>query len=421
MATWLDRQRGNLVLTSPKGTSFYAMWSENVREGTRKVSVWDYPLTDEQTIQDLGTGLFRIPIDFMFEGEQHDLIASDFVTACKEPGVWTLAHPTRGDFEAYLLTFRENLNTSNITGFETEWVSKSDKNDTIPVVERQSKVVSSVAEMDESILEKFQRLLQDTAERKDAIVSKITSGINFAMDKLGTLYSATSEVYQQALEIQSGVVSYLAGSYLDLGGIAASVQSFFQLPALVEKDLSIRVTAYQNLLLSVCDLSIDPEDDTLRIIDPVVIVNSSVTQNLLFTSVLGSMMLAFISGDIVSRRRAYDYIDGLNADVTTILSELDKAQEYLSDENIPGQYFSQDEVYPVVWRSVGDTVRYIADVANSLKVEKRIVMEKPRTTLDVTITEYEDAELLDYFIESNSLTGVEVMLLPPGREVLLYV
>ncbi len=56
---------------------------------------------------------------------------------------------------------------------------------------------------------------------------------------------------------------------------------------------------------------------------------------------------------------------------------------------------------------------------------KRFTLSRPRAPIEITISEYgelgpEDS-YLDLFIASNHLRSDEVILLPAGREVVVYV
>jgi hypothetical protein len=60
-----------------------------------------------------------------------------------------------------------------------------------------------------------------------------------------------------------------------------------------------------------------------------------------------------------------------------------------------------------------------------LKTEKRFTLEKERSPVEITITEYgefgENDENLELFINSNNLKADEIYLLPAGKEIVVYV
>ncbi len=62
MADYRDRLRPDIQLISPEGTIFIALWSGNDRSQDKKVGIFDYPLVDGSTVQDLGVSAAPYPL-----------------------------------------------------------------------------------------------------------------------------------------------------------------------------------------------------------------------------------------------------------------------------------------------------------------------------------------------------------------------
>ena len=64
----------------------------------------------------------------------------------------------------------------------------------------------------------------------------------------------------------------------------------------------------------------------------------------------------------------------------------------------------------------------MVDLAFSLKQEKRIVLDRAFTPIELTAELYGavDAQL-DTLIQSNQLTGSEILEIPKGREIVYYI
>jgi hypothetical protein len=88
--------------------------------------------------------------------------------------------------------------------------------------------------------------------------------------------------------------------------------------------------------------------------------------------------------------------------------------------DIDRQYFANSLNYTAVQNTFSLTIRYLLSQFYNTSSEKRFTLKKDRSPLEITCTEYGDIEKYDLFIESNQLSGDEVLLLKAGREVVIY-
>jgi hypothetical protein len=65
-------------------------------------------------------------------------------------------------------------------------------------------------------------------------------------------------------------------------------------------------------------------------------------------------------------------------------------------------------------------MQYLLSQFFNLATEKRFIIKNRRSPLEVCVTEYGSIDYYDLFIESNELSGDEILLLNPGREVVIY-
>lgn len=67
---------------------------------------------------------------------------------------------------------------------------------------------------------------------------------------------------------------------------------------------------------------------------------------------------------------------------------------------------------------------YLLRSVFDLSVEKRFKLEKRRAPIEITISEYgslgDDDSNFQLFIDSNGLKGNDILILPEGREVVVY-
>lgn len=88
--------------------------------------------------------------------------------------------------------------------------------------------------------------------------------------------------------------------------------------------------------------------------------------------------------------------------------------------NIDKQYFANSQNYTSVVNVYTLTMQYLISQFFNLATEKRFTIKNKRSPLEVTVTEYGSADFYDLFIESNELTADEILILNPGREVVIY-
>jgi hypothetical protein len=78
------------------------------------------------------------------------------------------------------------------------------------------------------------------------------------------------------------------------------------------------------------------------------------------------------------------------------------------------------------WAAASNTIYlcagYLVSIAFTLATERTMVLDRPRTIIDLAGELYGDVshERIDFLIESNDLTGSEIIELPRGHEIVWY-
>jgi archaellum component FlaF (FlaF/FlaG flagellin family) len=93
--------------------------------------------------------------------------------------------------------------------------------------------------------------------------------------------------------------------------------------------------------------------------------------------------------------------------------------------DIDKQYFANSQNYTSLMNTYALTIQYLLSQFFNLATEKRFTIKSKRSPLEITVTEYgsigENESNYQLFIDSNQLTGNEILILQPGREVVIYV
>jgi hypothetical protein len=94
------------------------------------------------------------------------------------------------------------------------------------------------------------------------------------------------------------------------------------------------------------------------------------------------------------------------------------------DAGIGDQYFGARETEDALADLSAEVAQYLLSIIFDLKIERRFILDRDRSPLEIAITEYGkggwDDEYFELFIRSNNLSGVDILILPAGREVVVY-
>ena len=85
-------------------------------------------------------------------------------------------------------------------------------------------------------------------------------------------------------------------------------------------------------------------------------------------------------------------------------------------------FIDTGELYQKLQQSVALVAGYLVQISFSLKQERIIVLDRARTIIDLTAELYGTIDgKLDFLIESNDLTGSEIIEIPKGRKIVYYI
>jgi hypothetical protein len=426
--SWKDRVKETIQFISPEGNTFIALWRGNARSKEKKLGLFDYPKVRGTVVQDLDITSTRYPLTFFFEGENHDVEAERFFTACDERGPWKINHPVKGILSLYLLNVAElvdPIESGNITEFTTEWVESIDPTIVQSVRKLIPKVKNGIFDLNSLSVDQFnERLYLNLASELSAIevaIGKIVTAYN---QTIGAVFSKFSEINSAINAIQRGITDTFQAVIFKPLQLAGQIQELVQLPSLVLTDFQAKFAAYNEFSQQIFGLSPTGTDKEA--------INTALSLELTLSAAIGALAQIGITaiGDaddpiyIQTRPQAFEFADDLSQIFIDITDNLDLAQENVKDNPVDVQYFSQLLSFPAAFRTMLDAIDYISKQAFNLSIEKRFILEKPRAPIEITITEYgelgENDNNFDLFIQSNKLKKNDILVLPAGREVVIY-
>jgi hypothetical protein len=419
--SWDNEVREEIKFTSPYSNFFTALWRRNPRTTEKKLGIFSIPKFDGDIVQDMGIKSTIYPLTIYFEGLFHHFFANRFMKAIKERGQWEVVHPVQGSLILQPIKFQENIDTieENVTEFQTEWIEPAN-------VER----LISPDELASSILSTAQVLIEDSAAllnqlRADAfaVVNATISAFNRVgglMDNTIKELTATDAILSESYEsakaaFNSALANYGIGS--DPDELAETQTNLATIPTEGSINFSDRFSSYETLSENISTLvpSATTEEDFNTIV------------SFEFGATLSLIAVAQITATSVfnSRSEIISAIENLTSILNSTVNAIEAIQDNFSGLRIEQQYYSSTATYTSLINTYTLCFQFLIKQFYNLKVEKRIKLKTQRSPLEITVTEYgslgTDDENYDLFLNSNELTGNEILLLSPGREVVIYV
>ncbi len=418
--SWKDRLRPNLTLISPQGNVFEPLWSGNSRSMEKKLGIFEFPKIKGLKIQDLDVGGVSYPLTFFFEGLNHDQEANRFFKACKERGPWEVNHPVRGGLSLQLVSVSESIEpvtSGNITVIESEWLEPQEIAIVGPMpqvaaqIQAQTIIANNSAanQLDTNILQDTAGFVKRIQTETNKLTQKITAGLK-------TLTEPVAEINSSILAIQRSIQGVITQATVDVLALGGQIQQLIQLPSLASTDIQVRLTTYGAMIADIFTLF--PSDDDLES------KNTISLHEVALSAAITAVAQIVSTGTLETRSQAVETIETTSQLFSDITDALDNVQDLFQAKTIDLQYFSQSDSFADSALITALGIQYLQQALFDLAIERRITLKSPRSPIEITITEYgdlgENDSNFDLFLESNRLQGNDILLLPAGREVVVY-
>lgn len=441
-SNWRDRLQAQITLISPEGQEFNAQWRGSPRTLPKKLGVLRFPKVKGDLVQDLDVQSALYSITFYFEGTNNDTEANAFFAACKERGTWEITHPVHGFLGLQLVSVTELDNpveSGNITEINTEWIEPIDPLTLKTARELKGIIDARADDLNISAAQQFANNLLTASEDLRGAIEATTDGIGRVVDLfLGPLFTTVDALDNTVEAIQRGITDTNNATVLQVQSLAGQIQNLINLPLFANNQLETRLTTYGQLVSGLTD-QLPGGDDSL--LSPTTAddsqINSVATLELAMAAALSSLANIITTtavsprslgpddtGALATRDQAVTAIQNLTDIYNGIVDALDQAMDSFSDNNIDDQYYSFVDSYTDAATLLNLAIEYLLTIAFDLSIERTFIIDRPRTPIEITITEYgtlgENDRNLDLFIRSNNLIGKDILLLPQGREVRVY-
>lgn len=422
--SWENETRTEVKFTSPELNTFYALWRNNERTFEKKLGMFDPPHFQGTIVQDLGVKSTLYPITCYFDGMYHHRDADAFYKALfNEPGQWEVIHPVRGPLILQLVSVRENMDPTgngNYTEFETQWIEPANVERMVSITELLSDALTTIMALADdagTLLEQLRSDIYSAIQAAANIFNKIAG----AMDSLTSGLSATSAIAQDSYQSFRAAFTSAISAYgvddPDSTDVADALVNMALAPLDADTDYGSRQNAYSDMADAVFALA--PESTTTDDYNKCVAIEFGVTLALMATAQIA------VTSEYRSRAEVVAAMDGVTDFFNSVVARIEIIQDMFHDLAIERQYYSQTSTYTTLIQLYTLVFRYLLQQFYNLRTEKRFTLARPRSPIEITVTEYgdlgENDANYDLFLESNHLSGNDILILPAGREVVVYV
>lgn len=413
---WQDRIREAAYTGATSGQRIRFDFEDvkNTREllGT----AYNFADADGTYVQRTGHAGLVAPLRCFFWGDNCDEEAEAFEALLLERGTGKLEHPMYGTLDVLPLgtvTRRDDLKTAanqviiEVAFWETIGII-------YPTVQEDpgASVLSAVETFNTTAAEQFDDSLDLSKfiERAgfQSTYQNILDSARAGLQTVADAQDSVRQVFNNTYDSINAGIDTLIARPLDL---AVQTTVLLQAPARAVTSAAARLRAYRDLaaaVISGAGASIEPGYDARP-------ANAFRVRDLYASAYVTGSVLSVVNNQFETKNEA------LNA-AADVLAQFDQIVAWRDDRFGELGEIDTGEAYQQLQEAVALTAGFLVDLSFSLKQERRLVLDRDRTIIDLVAELYGEVDSqLDFFIQSNGLSGSEVLELPRGREVVYYV
>lgn len=395
--------------TSPGGRRFTFQY-ENVSRSFDKLGAeFTFPDSVGTYVQDLGRSGRKYPLTVFFNGDDYDLEASAFEAALGESGIGVLDHPVHGSVDVVPLgaiTRNDNLKSEGnqasitVTLLETiEFIFPALSTD--PAAE----VSNAIDEYNIAKAQEFEDQLNVSSEiERVTFESRYRSALGTAKSGLDGIANQDTSVFSTFNNINDSILNgldILVGQPLAL---ALQTSIMMQTPALAGTQIGARLDAYRNLL-NVIIANILPQS------------NSFQNDDLFASAYVSGSVVSVVNTQFETKTQAIAAASEISEQMDALTVWRDGNYEALEAIDVGGAYQQLQE-------AVALAAGFLVQISFTLKQERRVVLQRARTIIDLAAQYYPNDQLSDdsinFIISSNNLPGVSYIEVPAGTEFIYF-
>lgn len=411
-----------ILFLSPELNVFKALWKSGDRSGSKKLGIFDPPKFKGSIVQDMDVKSTAYPLTVFFDGFNHIKDGAKFFKALEsEKGVWDVGHPVYGSLRLQLIDYKQvNDPTGDaaVTTFETNWLEPALPENLVSSPELGALTLLEILDAIEDGILQLQQLRSDLYSAVQAglnMINKVAGLANTVMSELAATQNLINDAWNEAKNTLTNLQTAFQSNPSDpdiQAEIGQALIDVIAIPLEASDNYDIRIDFYDelaNMAYSSAPTGSSAED-----------YNSALFFELSMIAILISGARIIVTSNFKTRSEIISAIEKVQELWNNIIASIDAIQDNFKALDIDKQYFGNSAAYTSLVNTYTLTMQYLLSQFFNLATEKRFTIKNKRSPLEVCITEYGTPDNYDLFIESNELTGDEILLLNPGREIVIY-
>lgn len=410
---WQDRLN-EAAYTPPSGSRIVLAYEEVRTASELRGSRFDFANVQGSYIQATGSSGREFPMRVFFNGDDHDTKAAAFLNALREPGEGTLEHPTAGRVQVVplgrIVQRNDLVRAANESAFEvTFWETigalyPSSQNDPA------SDVLAAVSAFNSAAATAYEDGISlATGSELSELISDVRAKTQQARKFLQPIAATVESVSNQFDDIADSItegINVLIGEPLTL---AFQIVQLVQAPGRAVALWQDKIEAFANLAANIT---------TAGARSPTV---DRTAQNLFFTDdlyasgALTGAIVGAVNNEFTTQPDALQAAQAILAQADALNFWREANFEALSETDT-GESYQQ-------WQEAASLCAgFLVQISFTLAQERVIKTDRARSIIDLCAELYGSVDdKLDFFINSNSLTGNEIVEIPRGRSIKYYI
>lgn len=413
--SWFERLR-EAAYTSPSGARVVFQYEDVSREVDKKTTGFLFPDANGTYVQDLGHSGRRYPLRVFFWGNDYDLVVAAFEAALLESGTGKLDHPLYGPVDVVpfgTIKRRDDLKTgANQAIVEVAFWETIGLIYPAAQADPASAVLGGVSDYNAALSGAFDDATSlGTAVERATLKSRYQSLLDSAQAGLQTIADVQDNVrtrFQTVVDSVNQGIDILIAEPLTL---AFQTVELLQAPARARASIEARLEAYGDLATSIIagsDAVASPGVDARS-------SNDFYTRDLFASTAVTGSVLSVVNHQFSTKPEAIAAAD-------TLLTQFEAVSVWREANFDALNEIDTGAAYQQLQTVVAVAAAFLVQISFSLQQERRVVLTRNRTIIDLAAELYGRIdEQLDFLISSNNLSGSEILELPRGREIVYYV
>lgn len=424
---WQERLR-EAAYVSPDGARIRFAYETVSRETKKRGTAHEFINVDGTYVQHAGRGGGRHALRCYFSGPDHDIEAEGFEAAVLMAGIGRLEHPLYGTLDVVPLgdiTRRDDLKEAGnqsiveVTFWETiRGIYPLNAPDT------EGAVLAATAEVIQTLAQQFEDKADLSTEAARAnVAARFTGNTDVANRELSQVAASDTDVLRsfndQTRAIKAGI-EVLIDTPLALASSAAEMVTA---PARAAASIRARLDAYRDFAERIMDsLPGRPWDAFASIVGDSLrrrVTNDWHSSVVFVASAVAGSVLSVLNTQFVARPHAVTAAIEVLAQFSAAVDWFDRGFEAVGD--LDSGEIDTGLMVESLRAAVSVVAGHLLSLAFTLGAERRITLDRDRTIVDLAAELYGRVdEELDFLIQTNDLSGDEIIELQRGRMIVYY-